>query len=80
MVACHPRTGDPLGSDVLRPCAGVPTAAGRDVLSRLRRGLHPKCGLAPPLVGAWRPADAPTAAALGAEHEAEHADEDPAGN
>ena len=40
---------------LLRPCMGVPSAAGRDVLSRLRRGLHPKSGLSPPLVGLWRP-------------------------
>ena len=34
---------------LLGPCHNEPTRAGADVLSRLRRGLHPKAGLTPPL-------------------------------
>ena len=33
---------------LLKPCRRVPSRAGQDVLSRVRRGLHPKAGGTPP--------------------------------
>ena len=42
---------------LLRPCHKEPSRAGEDVLSRVRRGLHPKAGHQPPLLTLWRPCE-----------------------